>query len=66
MPVPDVLLSGHHKTSDSGREKKVWRLRCVRVRISLESRILLVSLTREDVKFLRTMGAKNISEGRRS
>lgn len=43
MPVPDVLLSGHHKTSDSGREKKVWRLRCVRVRISLESRILLVS-----------------------
>lgn len=31
------------KTSESGREKKVWRLRCVRVRISLESRILLVS-----------------------
>ena len=66
MPVPDVLLSGHHKNIGQwSREKSLaltLRTRPDLIRIADSSGLL----TREDVKFLRTMGAKNISEGRRS
>ena len=66
MPVPDVLLSGHHKNIGKwSREKSLaltLRTRPDLIRIADSSGLL----TREDVKFLRTMGAKNISEGRRS
>ena len=66
MPVPDVLLSGHHKNIGKwSREKSLeltLRTRPDLIRIADSSGLL----TREDVKFLHAMGAKNISEGRRS
>ena len=66
MPVPDVLLSGHHKNiAKWSREKSLeltLRTRPDLITIANSSGLL----TREDVKFLRALGAKNLSEGRRS
>lgn len=66
MPVPEVLLSGHHRNiAQWSREKSLdltLRTRPDLIRIADSSGLL----TREDVKFLRSRGMKIGSEGRRS
>ncbi len=65
MPVPEVLLSGHHKNIEKWSREKSLEL-------TLQTRPDLITiadssglLTKEDYKFLRSLGAKIESRGGR-